>query len=180
MVRPLDIDRAEAAKARLDWPTFVFAFEEEHRPGVLVEIADQLADTDYWKLVRLVWTHADAIWKNFDLWRQLLTASRPSRSEIMEEAERLAFSQLDDPVVIFRGHTEHNRDGWSWTRTWSRAKDFAKTPHGWPEIGTPKVTRGQVSRSNIIAYLTLLDEEEIVIDPAHCYDHESVTIYPTD
>jgi len=174
-----DANRAEIIEQALkseNWNDFLFAHIEMDRPSALKIIANRLTDTEYWKLIRLIWTHADEIWRNEDLWRELLTRQRPNRHEIMEEKERQELSGLNDPVLIYRGHTEFNPDGWSWTLSWSRAKEFAKTTNGWPDKGTPVVTQAKVLRSNVIAYLILVDEEEILIDPTDAFEHETVEV----
>ncbi len=162
---------------RRDWQQFVFAHEEGARPQALLKIEHELSDTEYWKLVRLVWTHADVLWQNDRDWRDILTKKRPERNCMMEEGERAALAELGYPVLIFRGHTERNRDGWSWTLGWGKAKEFAKTTEGWPAVGTPKVTKARVARSKVIAYFNALDEDEILIDPNDAYDQETVTIF---
>ena len=181
MTETSDDYRAERIKQALeseDWNEYLFAHRIVDRPVALKGVEDRLSDDEYWKLVRLAWTDADAICCADDLWRELLTKDRPSRDEIMEEDERQALLKLDDPVKIVRGHTEFNRDGWSWTLTWRVAKIFAKTKDGWPEKGSPKVTTARVERSKVIAYFTRWDEEEILIDPNDAYEHETFNIYP--
>lgn len=172
------LERIATALNEENWNDYLFAHDDPDRPSALVEIAERLNDVEYWKLLRLIWTHGDELWRNNDAWRELFTSKRPSREEIMEPEERAELAELDDPVLIFRGHTEHNLNGWSWTRTWSSAKEFAKTPMGWPANGTPKVTMARVKKVEVIAYLTLLDEQELVIDPETAYDHETVTVNP--
>jgi hypothetical protein len=168
-------DWAEEARRTGDWQGFVFAHEEADRPRALLEIESNLGDTEYWKLVRLVWTHADFPSMQRETWRKILTNERPDRHELMEPDEREALAEMDEDLLVFRGHVEGNRDGWSWTCSSYNAHQFAKRPAGRPAVGIPKVTWAWVKRDRVIAYFNAVNEQEILVDPICLTRHETIT-----
>ena len=165
----------EQALGTQDWARYLFAHDDADRPNALIEIESRLDDAEYWKLVRLAWTQSDSLTINNAAWRKLFLASRSSRHELMEEDERQALDELENPLLIHRGHTEFNPDGWSWTLSYSLAIKFAKTPGGWPEAGSPVVTQARVDKEKVIAFFKKLGEFEILIDPSDARGHESVS-----
>ena len=85
---------------------------------------------------------------------------RAERYNIMSKSELWDFAQLPDRVVIYRGCTDENEGGWSWTTRREIARGFA-TRFG--QDG--HMLRATVKKSNIIAYFNRRDEYEVFIDP---------------
>ncbi len=166
----------EAERARKDnWNGFFIAHAEPDRPRELLKIEPELSDTEYWKLVRLVWTQADIPSRQPNEWRKILTSGRLNRHEIMEPDERKFLSTMKDRVRVCRGHTDNNRDGFSWTTIDSKAHEFAKMTDRHPAQGVPQVTSGWVDRKNIIAFFCKMDEQEILVDPNCVSERETIT-----
>lgn len=165
----------ERALETQDWRKYLFAHDDADRTKAIIEIESRLSDIEYWKLVRLAWTQSDSLTINSAAWRELFLSSRGSRHELMEEEERQALDEQENSLLIYRGHTEFNPDGWSWTLSHTLAIKFAKTPDGWPKFGSPVVTQARVDKEKVIAFFTKLDEFEILIDPSDARRHESVS-----
>lgn len=81
----------------------------------------------------------------------------------LDDEEREALEKMDDHIEIYRGGSEHNIDGWSWSTDIEKARFFANRYAG---EGTRVLARATVAKEDIIGYLTGRSESEVVVDPA--------------
>ena len=155
------------AEAKGDWHSYVFLHERPYRADALAEIADRIDDpTYYWDLLSCVWIDSENIREMHDLWDVLLADPRPHRDEMMHDDELEALRELPDEFVVYQGHTNTRRDGWSWTTNVDTAEWFARRFANL-EHDKPCVTTGTVRRSDVTAYFLRRGEYEVLVDPAH-------------
>lgn len=154
-----------------NWFIYVMlAYERAYRLEAFREIADELDDQAYWKLLADVWIDSENIWQNQDVWRELLTDDwRGDHVDMMDDDDRAVFDELPDKFTVYRGFKiEGCEDGFSWTMDKVRAKWFAKR---WLSKGeTCFLAEGTVHKSNVIAYFNERSESEIVVAPEDVCD----------
>lgn len=149
-------------KEEQNWWGCVWVYERPYRLEALMDIADEMTDSQYWEMVGDVWTDSENIWQNYEEWLELLSDERPGREFMMSEEEREALASLPEEIEVYRGcHRELNEGGLSWTTDKERATWFAKrfADH---RDGEPLVIVGKVKRENVLAYFTGRSESEIV------------------
>lgn len=154
---------ARARRSR-DWHNYVFLHERPYRSLGLSQIAWEMAHKDYWVLLATVWYDTENLWQWGELLQELLEADRPGRWRyFMEEADRSRLIKLPTTVTVYRGHSNENRDGWSWTTDHDRALWFAR------RFGfrASLLTTGTVRKTEITASLLAQGEDELVINPAN-------------
>lgn len=160
-------DKKEAvakAKAAGDWETVVWLHERPWRVHAFNKIKSKLPDERYWKLLGDIWVDSENIPQEVATWNRLLKSKRPGREYIMQLEERWAFTQLEDNLTIYQGHTTDRMDGWSWTLRRSTAEWFAKR-FADIEDSKPVVSRGVARKSDVLAFFTRRNEDEVLINP---------------
>ena len=145
-----------------NWSRYVYTHENPYRVDAFGEIQDNLGDPQYWKLLGQLWVGSENIWQNLDDWKELLaneTRNLKLRPLMMDRQERRVLKNLAEPIPIYRGCREHNREGLSWTLDYDQAEWFAKrfSPKG-------SVEEREITKDQAIAYFSR--EREIVIDPS--------------
>lgn len=115
--------RLRDARRHRDWRTYVWLHEREFRPGALLEIANELDDGAYWRLVAEVWRDAEFIHPNLGQWVTLWESPRLTREELLVPRAR-----LPDDIIVWRC-TNHpdGLNGLSWCREMETAIPFAGT-----------------------------------------------------
>lgn len=121
-------------------------------------------DKSYWNILAAVYTDSEILGQNQGAIRQLLTADRPKREELMSDEEQKVVDDLPETVTIFRGYCFDNSHGWSWTISREQAEWFANR-FAQECGGVPRVATGHVKKIDIIAYFGDRLEKEIVCDP---------------
>ena len=159
----LRLKREQLSVARLEknWHRFVFLHEKPWRSNALLEIADDMGDTEYWRLVRNVWLTSENIWEWGDDIEALLLSDRPCQYALMEPEDRELWDSLDDEFEVHRGHQSHNEYGWSWTLLPEKAIWFARRYATEGFIST-----AIVQKVDIVAVFVGMGENEVVIDPS--------------
>lgn len=71
-------------------------------------------------------------------------------------------SSLPETMTVYRGCTEVNKNGWSWTTDYDIAKFFCDRAAG---DGNRLILESTVSKDKVINYLTGRGESEVVINP---------------
>lgn len=154
---------AAGAAARRAWGEYIVIHERPWRLEALLDVADEMTDTEYWETVADVWTDSENIWQNLDEWGELLRDRRPGHEAMMSDDDRWHFDALPDEITIWRGHRDWNQDGWSWTVDRDKAEWFAR------RLADPDdemlVTEARVDKADVIAYFEGRGESEIVVDP---------------
>jgi len=167
----MGLDEFQAALQNDNWDDVFFTYPVNEEP-----YSSQINDVTYWKKLRLTWQYADEIWRNKDVWRKLLMANRTAKEEFMEPDEQEALAMLSDPIEIFRGHLDHNTDGWSWSTNREKAMEFPVDEEGLPMQATRTLSIAKVNKSHVIAYLTHALESEIIIPPETAYERRTELI----
>jgi uncharacterized protein len=118
---------------------------------------------DYWKLLGDIWTDSENLYQIPSyLLRGLMSSGQPNRRYMMDDYERKIFRRLPDEVRVYRGHSQHNRLGFSWTIDIHMAWWFAR------RFGLKRgdgVVTGLVSKDQIKALFLHRNEKEVVVLP---------------
>lgn len=156
---------AEAHEAG-NWLGYVFLHERPYRLAALLAIADDMDDEAWWTMVACVWTDSENIRQCQDDWDSVLRSDRPGRERMMDDEDREALADMADEIGVYQGCTTDRDDGWSWTIDQDRAEWFARR-FALLEGSTPFMRHGRVNKSDVLAYLTNRNEDEIIVAPEH-------------
>ena len=141
-----------------DFNTYVFMHERPHRINAFVDIMEDLSDTDYWKLLALVYTDSENIWQHKSALITLLGSTRPHSDAFMDDDERAVYAALPDQVTIYRGYNHRNARSFSYTLDYKQAYWFANR---FGSVG--KVKTITVPKSAILGYKDGRSEKEVVL-----------------
>jgi hypothetical protein len=153
--------KSEVARARKekDWSRFVFLHERPYRLNALLEIQDQLKDTQYWSLLADTWIDTENAWQNRAKWRKLFNSNRPYSNYLMSEEEDNAMRSLPQMVTIYRGTSFKNEKGLSWTLSKEKAEFFAQRFNA----SKGRVLEKQVDKDQILAVFLGRGESEVIL-----------------
>jgi hypothetical protein len=141
-----------------DYKQSVWLVEKPYRIEAFIKIADDLLDTQYWRLLSEIWIDTENQWQNLGKWKELLSSNRSSRHYLMGEDEDNLLRSLPEKVTIYRGCQKRiNEDGLSWSLDKSIAKFFANR-FGKKGI----ILKKTVSKKDIVALLTGRGESEVI------------------
>ncbi len=156
-------ERAEQSLKEKDFSTHVWMYERPYRWEAFYSISSLLNDDEYWTLARSIWTDSENIWQLIPIIHDALTANErlSSRSLMMTAEERKFLNELPDEIIVYRGAGKENRKGYSWTIDKEMAKWFATRLRKVGELLT-----GRIQKSNIIAYISARNEDEIIAIPS--------------
>jgi hypothetical protein len=148
----------EQALEKKNYKQFVWLFERPYRVEAFIKIADQLSDTDYWRVLSDVWIDTENQYAYLKEWKKLLSSKRPNRHYMMVEEEDNILRSLNDEVTVYRGCQKGlNEDGLSWTLDKSKAKFFANR-FGKKGI----ILERRIPKSDIVAVLMGRGESEVI------------------
>lgn len=163
--------KREAASEYLaskNWSGYLFLYERMFRVYAFLTLSERVdvADEDYWDLLRSLWEDTE----NSKEWRHMCAEffgdERPGRERLMSEHEREGLAAMADRLTVFRGTTSLETDrGWSWTLDREKAEWFAQRFAG--IHGSPVLHHGKANRDDVVMYVEVRGEEELVIDPTH-------------
>ena len=144
------------------YSSFIYLHERPYRLDAFIQVADQLTDSEYWKLLGSIWTDTENQWQNLDKWSELLNSDRPSKNYLMNEEEDQFLRSLPDNVVVYRGCQKgQNENGLSWTLKPEKAKFFAN------RLGKRGIVlQRTISREQIVAVFLGRNEWEVVWKPS--------------
>lgn len=145
--------------AEKDYSGYVYLHEKPYRINAFLEIEDKLSNKDYWELLSDVWVNSENIWQNLATWKELLTDNRSGKMHFMNAEERKKLRSLPDVVTVYRGCTNKNKNGLSYTLDKNRAIFFTK--YRFAKDG--RVIKKEVPKTKIFAYLNGRNEDEIII-----------------
>ncbi len=152
------------AIANREWHTAVFVHERPWRVDALEMLADDLADHEYWPLVRDVWMDAENIPECAATWDELLRSERPMRELLTDEEDQEVLAALPDVVTLFQGRTNIRDDGWSWTLDREVGEWFANR-FAMFENAAPVLASVDIPKALIHGLLLGRGEREVLVDP---------------
>lgn len=151
----------EEAKGSWKWSQYVFLHERPYRVEAFKRIQDSLNDTGYWRLLTQVWVDTENQYAYLKDWKKLLASDRRDRHYMMNEEDDQLLRSLPEIVTIYRGCQKGlNENGLSWTLDKSKAEFFANR---FSKTGI--VLEQEISKSEIIAILTVRGETEVIWQP---------------
>jgi len=124
-------------------------------------------DAEYRNIVRHAWTWSHNIWENRAGWRMILEGKRRKLGSFTSPGDIERLQQMRNPLAIYRGCSEKNQYGFSWTTDKVRAEYFAGYTQGWTGSAQRFLVSGTVKHAHVIAYISSRNEEEIVVLPEH-------------
>lgn len=142
------------------WDSYFFLHERPYRLTKFLEVRHLMSDEEYWSNLGKLWSDSENIWQCERILPVLLSKTK-GREFFMDEEERNFLDKLPDQFIIYRGHQKRNRNGYSWTLSYWRAKWFAQRfdPKNWG------VAEAIVNKKDIIGVLLGRNEYEIVVSP---------------
>jgi len=186
------LESLEEAKLEKDFYSCVFLHERPYRIATLLSLAKHMETETYWNLVRAVWEDSENMWQYKRYIRKLFYPQHWSKKltglelidiygykwndHLMDKEELKYLCTLPDDVTIYRGYCHHNKRGWSWTLSPSKARWFAKRFDDMGGTHQPMVAVATVKREMIIAYIAGRGESEIIVDPKMLEEIKSVPI----
>ncbi|ALF00417.1 hypothetical protein SEA_ARCHIE_123 [Mycobacterium phage Archie] len=159
--------REALSKALSDgnWTSYVFLHERPYRLDAFSIIRDRLTNNDaYWPLLGLIWTDSENIWENRGAWRRRLTDPKrvADRETLMSNSDHNTLCGLPSSFEVYRGFNDDgDAEGLSWTLNIAKARWFATR---FSQTGATVAT-GTVDHSDVIAYFSGRNEDEIVVLP---------------
>lgn len=147
----------EVLKKR-DYTAYVFLHERPYRLQAFTDIMQKLKDESYWKLLALVYTDSENLWEYKHVLGTLLGSLRSNSESFMNADERAVLAALPDTITVYRGHTDDNPHGYSYTLDQDTALWFARR---FGDSGAVKSIK--VSKADILGYKDSRSEKEIVL-----------------
>lgn len=149
-----------AARASANWESYIWLHERPYRLPAFNAIRSNMSDEDYWRLLRSVLIDSENLWQYKRLPLRLLRSKRPGRQYLMTDKEHALFDSLPEQFIVYRGHTQRNRLGSSWTLSRGIATWFARR---FDDI-MPHVSRGIARKADVMAVFLGRQELEVVVD----------------
>jgi hypothetical protein len=139
---------------------FIFMHEKPCRLDSFLSVCKLLQPSDYWDILRDIWTNSENIWQNKDVWARLLNAKIPDRHLFMESDDAEYLAKLPNQIIVYRGCIEgRNEDGMSWTIKKEIATRMSKRYFAKNGIVITKV----INKTEVFAYLSSRNEHEIIL-----------------
>jgi hypothetical protein len=120
----------------------------------------KLKDHDYWDILRRIYeTHESpsSLWVQFG---RLFASRRKQREHLMTPEERDLLRRLPDSFTVYRGYSQFDGAGMSWTLDRRVADWFA---HRRSDLGQPRVITGVVRRDDVLALCAESGEAEVLV-----------------
>lgn len=155
-----------------NWGRAIFLHEKPYRMELLKELSGRITNNaTFWKIFGEVWRNSENLWQMEEVIEELLECGRPNQKCMMTIEDQAMLQTLPNRIVVYRGHTELNRYGYSWTFSPWKARWFARRLS---REGQGIVTRGEVCKDDVIATFLGRGECEIVVDPHVIEDSEDI------
>jgi hypothetical protein len=180
---------AEENRHASDWSGFIWKHNRHFHLQAFNEIATELTDEEYWRLLREIWTYAETIWRQNIRWLLALMGkagpvlkTRAHPELFMTPSEREVLEQLPETFTIYRGYVVgKNPDGFSWSLNKDIAERLSKNSKGsnlfdmqLPNSEDETAVREKtVQKKNIFAYTNARSEQEIILlwwESIHWYE----------
>lgn len=162
----------EAALLARDWPGYLELHFGRDRICAFRHVASRLTNAEYWSLLGAALVHVERPGAEV---HDLLRSDRPERHAIMTESERAVFADLPDELTVWRGDTDTDDPGWSWTLDREVAEWFARhREHVYG--GQGRLRTATCVKAEVVGYLSRREEDEILIDPDRLRDVREVPI----
>jgi len=153
------------ALRRDEWENYLRLHGHAEAVNAFMRLPHERIDgVTYWRLMAgFVWWRTENFTERW-LWRGLLQRHPEHRAAMMSDAEQGKLASLPEQVEVWRGVSDAEyAEGFSWTLSRRQAHWFAKR---FAFEGTsPRLLRGSIARTDVIAFLDGRSEQEIVAFP---------------
>lgn len=150
----------EEAERERDFSSYIFVHERPWRFDALCNILTtcELVPKEAAKLVFSVWIDSENIHENLEGWKELISKNRSLLFGAMSSSDRLYFDGLPDNFEIYRGCSERNKNGISWTLDEAKAKWFSRRGGG----KKPLVLKKNIFKKDVAFFTDQRGEKEVV------------------
>lgn len=129
----------------------------------LIEMNDYLTDKEFFKCLGVAYTISEVVHCH---WEKLNAIMEKRESKfykfLMDRKELNRYKKLPDELQIYRGCTQYNLSGFSWTLDMNVAMSFCERHDCELE---PLIICGSCKKQDIYAYFDRREEQEIFINP---------------
>jgi hypothetical protein len=147
------------ARRERDWEQYLFLHSKQDRLIALLDIADELSPTEYWRAVRFVWVYNEFLFSDIEIWRDIWASRSKFKRECMTEDERNKLRMMPDRIRVYRGITYQDDKGLSWTLNGDKAVYFAQRfPSDYCAV-----VHGEVKKKDVHAFFEHEDTNEAEI-----------------
>jgi hypothetical protein len=157
------MSRADRCFEGHDYEGYLNCIEIYSQPEWLAKDADLLSDDRYWPIMRRVY-HAQKYTHGYrDLFDRLFRADRPGRENLMKPEERETLAHLPDEVVVYRGYSDDDYEGYAEGISWTLDRRAAIWFANWNrDADYPRVITGKVRKEDIWAFF---DGGDLLLPP---------------
>ena len=145
------------------YESYVFLHEKPYRVEALKTLKDKIDQKTWAHLCRSVWIESENLWASSDFWFYELQELKKSEHFMNEKNKSDLNKKFEgkERVKVYRGCTDINKRGYSWTFDQSKAEWFSTR-----FSNEPVVLVLMVARENVVAYFNQRNEKEVILDPA--------------
>ncbi len=147
-----------ANKKNKHWESFVFLHERPHRLVAFMEIEKELSDNAYWHLLGHIWLDSENIWQLKGTWLKALKSKREHGELFMTGHERIQLRKMTNTMTVYRGCSNKNKHGYSYTLDLEKAKMFAQK---WGVDAM--IVEKTIKKKDVFAYISRRNESEIIL-----------------
>jgi hypothetical protein len=144
--------------------------EKHERMRAFYNMINQIVDTptaeQFWSEFWGIWSSSENLHADMAIVQSLYEYGTMLGSAHLglDEDDSAFIATLPDTVTIYRGCSEQNKYGWSWSLDKEKALWFAKRSVGYE---VRYLLKAKVSRHDILGYLSGRNESELIIHPTH-------------
>lgn len=157
----LKTDYANRALAEKNYSQYIWLHERPYRFQKFLELSNVISDEQYWKILGEIWIDSENLWQYKKFFKNVFNCQRKHREKIMSKTDRSFLDGLPEKITIYRGFQSKNKNGFSWSLSYWKAKWFANR---FEHKG--RVIQGIVDKKKVIAVMTGRSEYEVIIDPS--------------
>jgi hypothetical protein len=173
---PRKLKGLEQARAERNWWQYLSIYQKPYRLEAFAGIHDEMDHQTYWHLLSATWQMSENIWQWRSVWQHFWNSGRPMKRAAMNEDEQRHFDGLPDLITIYRGQSQRNQRGMSWSLDRQRAEWFAARQlifNGCHDVAW--LLTATVRKRDAHAYLNGSTEHEIVADKYQVMSRERLS-----
>ncbi len=168
------------------YEAYLACFGGHEKLAPFLEVAKDLVDAQYWRLLADAWSNIEASFPDREVWLELFQSPRGDRECLMTRQEHKKLAKLPAQIQLYRGYAGNLAErGLSWTLLKTRAVFFGKVyatgsrraAFDFDARGqAPTLATGWCHKRDVLAYFAGRKEAEIVIHPNKVFDVTSVRL----
>lgn len=148
------------ALKRKDHIAFIGIHEKPHRFNAFISVKNKMNDVMYWEMLGELIIGTENFWQWKDKFHEILE-ERSGSWQMMTESEKSFLLNSQSKLTIYRGCSNNNKQGWSWSLDKDMAIWFANRYNSRDRI----LITGECDKSMVVAFFNGRNEHEILINP---------------